>query len=147
MVKPLSLTRAGKLRIQESEISRQINEWLALLGWRCVRTTAAEIVAGTHRKVNESGTPDWICTRRGAAIWREDKAEGGKLRPAQVVWIFQALQDGERVIYGHRSLAEFKALYRMETEGRAQPLWFQPITRADYDRAVLELVKRKGRRR
>jgi len=101
MPRATKLDRAGKLKLSEADVARQVTDFLEFRGWRGLKTGYGEI----HRdgavveRVGEEGMPDRQFLRYKIAvyaevIWAEFKRPkcagdfGGRLRKAQREWLF-----------------------------------------------------------
>lgn len=91
----------GRLKLAESDVSRQINDFLRLHGWRCQRMPSVVLPTknGRRMRIGENGIPDWECVRPVCFgmvdhFYREDKATGGRLTPAQLAWHAAAVRAG-----------------------------------------------------
>jgi hypothetical protein len=95
-----------RLTPPESQLLRQVLQWLALKGvlhWRA--NSGGGLRRGRGGRTvpvvgNPEGTPDIICILPpfGRLVGIEVKAQGGKLRPAQEAWAANARRAGALVL-------------------------------------------------
>ena len=107
MTTTIKTDSAGKIKLSEADVSRQVCDFLAAEGWRGVRMnvgTSTNLVSGKHVGFGEVGMPDWLfinynyvggptdnqvdpyyraCTGH---LWIEMKAPGKKPTPKQLAW-------------------------------------------------------------
>jgi Holliday junction resolvase len=68
----------------ESEIQRQIIEYLQLKGFLVFRMNAGTVRKGNHHiRLAPAGTPDLLCIRHGYQVWLEIKTSDGKTSAEQ----------------------------------------------------------------
>lgn len=126
MPKALQLDKAGRLKLSEADVVRQVCDFLEAHGWRLFRTGYGEIHrAGEARAtVGEEFMPDRLCVRykTGAyceLLWIEfkrKKAPGvraGKLTAGQDNWIQEERARGATCVVVD-DLVEFLDWYRRQ---------------------------------
>jgi hypothetical protein len=80
------LEKDGSIKLSEADVTQQIKDYLAMRGWKMIRTAADKVVhvSGRWTTPFEIGHPDWICVRPVQEIGRADffyletKARRGK---------------------------------------------------------------------
>lgn len=94
--------RAGRLKLSEADVVRQITDLMKAEGWRCMRLQSGLFVSETRiLRVGEKGLPDWLFLRAGqkGAGWAqclfvEIKGTGKKPKPDQLAWLADATTAG-----------------------------------------------------
>lgn len=77
-------TAQGKAKVTETDIMRDIRDFLRLHGWKVVRN---------HQSLgSEKGVPDLTAIRGGQTVWIEVKTPKGRLSKHQEAWL-QDLED------------------------------------------------------
>ena len=112
------------MRLREADVSKQVNDFLNLRGWRVTRLPAGVVThqSGRRMKIGETGRADWECTRPSASgrghvdhFFREDKAPAGRRGAAQVAWSRRMEAEGYLVCTippGMDGLTWFREWYR-----------------------------------
>lgn len=90
--------RRVSLHLRESDVSKQIRDFLEFRGWRVIRmnVTKTQDKSGRWTSFGEVGQPDYLCLFYklnranppgcSVALWVEVKQKGGKLREVQAQW-------------------------------------------------------------
>lgn len=130
MPRPLKLDRAGKLKLSEADVVRQVTDYLEIRGWRGLKQGYGEIWRDGKpvEWVGEEGMPDrqFIRYKGGQyaeIIWAEFKRpkckgdSGGRLRPKQSEWLMvETARGGLCVVVD--SLDQFAEWYRENIGGK-----------------------------
>lgn len=124
MPQALQLDKAGRLKLSEADVVRQVCDFLQARGWRIFRTGYGEIrtMERIVDTVGEIGMPDFLAVRYKTGcycelIWMEFKRPkskgdtGGRLRKSQVSWIALERALGATVVVVD-SLVDFMGWYR-----------------------------------
>lgn len=95
----------------ESEIQKQIVDYLTLVGCTVIRINSGSLKLGSGRvRLAEAGTPDLLAiTPTARHVWIEVKTAKGALREAQRAWIEKHLDRGCDVIVA-RSLEDVRGI-------------------------------------
>jgi len=130
MAQGLQLDKAGKLKLSERDVVRQVEDFLHHHGWRIFATGYGELVRDDRvvATVGEEGMPDRLAVRYGSSprcelIWMEFKRpkskgdSGGKLRKSQVTWMAMERSRGALCLVSD-SIENFMAWYRAEIGAR-----------------------------
>lgn len=126
MPQALQLDKAGKLKLSEADVVRQVEDFLFHRGWRIYKTGYGEITRDGRvvDTVGEEGMPDKCAVRYNSGrycelIWLEFKRpkckgdSGGKLRKSQVTWMAIERARGALCLVPD-SIETFMAWYRAE---------------------------------
>lgn len=88
MTPAIKLDKEGKLRLSEADVTEQVCQFLGAEGWRGYRMNVGgmENTPGNYVRFGETGVPDWLFIRYGAAPTAMDNAAQYRVR-ADVLWI------------------------------------------------------------
>lgn len=91
MGKPAKVARVKRgtaPKLSERDTTAQIIGYVRAMGWRPFRLQSGLLrgVKSGFVKLNENGTPDWICVQGERCFFVEMKKTGGKISPAQERW-------------------------------------------------------------
>ena len=130
MPKALQIDKQGKLKVSEADIERTCTEWLALDGWRCLKTNPCSDRA-RGKGFGELGMADclyiryvrdsWNPSFRAEAplcgvMWIEWKRRGSKAKAHQTAWHVAERARGALVLVAGKdfpaSIEDFQAWYR-----------------------------------
>jgi Holliday junction resolvase len=75
-MKPYSKYRSKPIKLKESDILKQVRDYLKMTGWFIIRNQQS---MGSHK-----GLSDLTAIKNGKVIWIEIKRPGGKLSPYQI---------------------------------------------------------------
>ena len=130
MPRPLKLDGAGKLKLSEADVVKQVEDFLTAHGWRAFNTGYGEIRRGERvvGTVGEEYMPDrqYVRYKTGhyaELLWIEFKRgkskgdSGGRLSKGQRKWIAEERLRGATCLVVD-SLVEFRDFYRREFGNR-----------------------------
>lgn len=99
----MKLGAVNAFKVTETDILRQIRDFLRLHGWMVVRI---------HQSLgSEKGIPDLVAIREGQTVWIEVKALRGRLSEHQIRWA-RDLQDHGGCWIEARSIGDVEHLCR-----------------------------------
>ena len=87
------------MSLTESEIQRDIKNYLQKTGWKVIRNHTQGVKYSRGRGTNpNAGMPDLLSLRAGEYVWIEVKTPSGKLSIIQLMYIARLRNHGAKVI-------------------------------------------------